>query len=172
MQQDTIAALLVCPACMLVSVIQRLCVLTLAGLSGLVLLCTFGGNDAIPACQAYQAAIAKAVKKKKTAGEGAHVIDMGTGAGLLAMMAAKAGADSVVACDLHGTMCSVARKVRFPVAPATSMLMVILRCCVGTACNIPLQLPAADLILAAEVSTSRSAYCCDSLVCTSCLGKL
>ena len=74
-------------------------------------LCRFALPEGIPAFQAYQAAIAKVIKKKKTAGGGAHVIDMGTGAGLLAMMAAKAGADSVVACDLHEAMCSVTRKV-------------------------------------------------------------
>lgn len=61
--------------------------------------------------QAYEAAIARVIRKKKAAGDGAHVIDMGTGAGALALMAAKTGADSVVACDLHETMCNVARKV-------------------------------------------------------------
>ncbi len=35
---------------------------------------------------------------------------MGTGAGALALMAARAGANSVVACDLHESLCDVARK--------------------------------------------------------------
>ena len=61
--------------------------------------------------QAYAAAIARVIKKKKAAAGCAHVIDMGTGAGAFALMAARAGADSVVACDLHETMCNVARKV-------------------------------------------------------------
>lgn len=42
----------------------------------------------------------------------AHVLDMGCGSGVLAMLAARAGADSVVACDLHEPICDVARKVR------------------------------------------------------------
>ncbi len=41
----------------------------------------------------------------------AHVVDLGTGSGLLALMAATAGADTVVACDLHESLCNVARQV-------------------------------------------------------------
>ena len=39
------------------------------------------------------------------------MVDLGTGSGLLAMMAATAGADTVVACDLHESLCNVARQV-------------------------------------------------------------
>ena len=62
--------------------------------------------------QAYQAALARVIKKKKSSAGSAHVVDLGTGSGLLAVMAAKAGADTVVACDLHGSLCNTARKVR------------------------------------------------------------
>eukprot|EP00889_Picochlorum_renovo_P001970 jgi/Picre1/29000/NNA_004394.t1 len=40
----------------------------------------------------------------------AHVLDIGTGTGILAISAAKAGATSVVACDLHASLCDIARK--------------------------------------------------------------
>ena len=63
--------------------------------------------------QAYQAAIARVVQKKKASSGAAHVLDLGTGSGVLAVMAAKAGADSVVACDLHDSLCSMARQVHF-----------------------------------------------------------
>ena len=51
------------------------------------------------------------IKKKKASAGDAHVVDVGTGSGLLAMMAATAGADTVVACDLHESLCEVARQV-------------------------------------------------------------
>lgn len=62
--------------------------------------------------QAYQAAIARVVQKKKSSAGSAHVLDLGSGSGVLAVMAAKAGADSVVASDIHGSLCGVARQVR------------------------------------------------------------
>ena len=43
-----------------------------------------------------------------------HALDVGTGAGLLAALAAHAGATSVVACDLHEPLCAVARSVCMP----------------------------------------------------------
>ena len=61
--------------------------------------------------QAYQAAIARVVQKKKASAGSAHVLDLGTGSGVLAVMAAKAGADTVVACDIHDSLCGVARQV-------------------------------------------------------------
>ncbi|KAL3131069.1 hypothetical protein ABBQ38_000384 [Trebouxia sp. C0009 RCD-2024] len=61
--------------------------------------------------EAYQTAIARVVQKKKASAGSAHVLDLGTGSGLLAVMAAKAGADSVVACDIHDSLCGVARQV-------------------------------------------------------------
>lgn len=62
--------------------------------------------------QAYGAAIARVVQKKKVSAGSAHVLDLGTGCGVLAVMAARAGADSVVACDIHDSLCGVARQVR------------------------------------------------------------
>jgi 2-polyprenyl-3-methyl-5-hydroxy-6-metoxy-1,4-benzoquinol methylase len=46
---------------------------------------------------------------KEEAGE-VHALDMGCGAGLLAALAARAGAASVVAADLHEPLCAAARK--------------------------------------------------------------
>ncbi|KAK9815442.1 hypothetical protein WJX72_003717 [[Myrmecia] bisecta] len=60
--------------------------------------------------KAYLAAIERAVNRRKAEDGEAHVLDLGCGTGLFAMMAAKAGADSVVACDLHESLCHVARK--------------------------------------------------------------
>ena len=39
------------------------------------------------------------------------MVDLGTGSGLLAIMAGTAGADSVVACELHESLCNTARQV-------------------------------------------------------------
>ena len=52
------------------------------------------------------------VQKKKSSAGSAHVLDLGTGSGVLAVMAAKAGADSVVACDIHESLCATARQVK------------------------------------------------------------
>lgn len=41
----------------------------------------------------------KAIKKIHNQGRKAHVLDIGTGTGLLSMLAVKYGADSVVACE-------------------------------------------------------------------------
>lgn len=60
--------------------------------------------------EAYNRAIRRAVARCKQADGEAHVLDMGTGTGVLALMAAKAGATSVVACDLHESLCDIARK--------------------------------------------------------------
>ncbi|BDA48465.1 Protein arginine N-methyltransferase 7 [Coccomyxa sp. Obi] len=60
---------------------------------------------------AYQQAIERAVERVKAAEGEVHALDMGCGTGLFAAMAARAGASSVVACDLHDGMCTTARKV-------------------------------------------------------------
>ncbi|KYG81571.1 tetratricopeptide repeat protein [Roseivirga ehrenbergii] len=56
---------------------------------------------------AYQAAIEKALKKKPNA----RVLDIGTGSGLLAMMAARAGASEVIACEMHSELAGVAKEI-------------------------------------------------------------
>ena len=54
---------------------------------------------------AYDAALRNCVRP------GASVLDIGTGSGLLAMMAARAGAGSVVACEMNPALASAARDV-------------------------------------------------------------
>ncbi|KAL4424877.1 hypothetical protein ABPG77_002100 [Micractinium sp. CCAP 211/92] len=61
-------------------------------------------------CQAYERAIKRAVERARAADGEAHVLDIGCGAGVLSLLAARAGAKSVVACDLHESLCDVARK--------------------------------------------------------------
>ena len=61
--------------------------------------------------QAYEGAIARAVARKTAEDGEAHVLDLGTGTGLLALMAARAGAKSVVACDLLPPLVAAARQV-------------------------------------------------------------
>lgn len=45
-------------------------------------------------------ALKKAIAKKHRDGQKAHVLDIGTGTGLLSMMAAKCGADTITACEV------------------------------------------------------------------------
>lgn len=60
--------------------------------------------------QAYQRALQRAIRTMHEHKEQAHVLDIGTGTGALAIAAAKAGATSVVACDLQNSLCDIARK--------------------------------------------------------------
>lgn len=61
--------------------------------------------------QAYAGAISRAVARKKAEDGEAHVLDVGSGSGLLAVLAAKAGASSVVTCELHEGLAAAARRV-------------------------------------------------------------
>ena len=64
--------------------------------------------------QAYCAAIERAVHKVRAEAGQAHALDLGCGTGLFALAAARAGAASVLACDLHEPLCTLARRVRPP----------------------------------------------------------
>ena len=57
---------------------------------------------------AFEAAILAAIE---AVGPGARVLDIGTGSGLLSMMAARAGAQSVVACEAVPIIADMARKI-------------------------------------------------------------
>nr|CAD7430778.1 unnamed protein product [Timema monikensis] len=59
----------------------------------------------------YYEGIKHAVEKMHKANKKAHVLDIGTGTGLLSMMAAKCGADTIVACEAFKPMAECALKV-------------------------------------------------------------
>ncbi|XP_014226087.1 protein arginine N-methyltransferase 7 isoform X1 [Trichogramma pretiosum] len=59
----------------------------------------------------YYLGLKAAINAKHAAGEKAHVLDIGTGTGLLSMMAAKLGADSIVACEAFKPMAECATKI-------------------------------------------------------------
>merc|ERR1711884_419866 len=55
--------------------------------------------------------LAAAVRLKREAGQPVHVLDIGTGTGLLSMMAASLGADTVTACEEFRPMAECAARV-------------------------------------------------------------
>ncbi|XP_066587278.1 protein arginine N-methyltransferase 7 [Prorops nasuta] len=59
----------------------------------------------------YYIALKAAIDKKLRNGEEANVLDIGTGTGLLSMMAAKCGADSITACEAFKPMAKCAIKI-------------------------------------------------------------
>ncbi|GBN22019.1 Protein arginine N-methyltransferase 7 [Araneus ventricosus] len=59
----------------------------------------------------YHAALKKAVQSMRDQGRPVKVLDIGTGTGLLSMMAARAGADSVVACEVFHPVAKCAEDV-------------------------------------------------------------
>lgn len=61
--------------------------------------------------QFYYQGLKLAIEKKRKAGESVHVLDIGTGTGLLAMMGAKLGADKVTAIEEFGPMFKCASRV-------------------------------------------------------------
>ena len=61
------------------------------------------GDDVCFQNQKYYLAISKAVQFLQKKGQGVRVLDIGTGTGLLSMMAATVGADSVTACEVSTT---------------------------------------------------------------------
>lgn len=61
--------------------------------------------------QKYEAALRIAINDMHNKGKKANVLDIGTGTGLLSMMAVRNGADSVIACEAFKPMCQCAAKV-------------------------------------------------------------
>lgn len=59
----------------------------------------------------YSIALKEAIEKMKMNGKQAHVLDIGTGSGLLAMLAAKFGADSVVTIETYTPVANIAREI-------------------------------------------------------------
>lgn len=61
--------------------------------------------------QLYEKALKSAIDKMHAAGKKANVLDIGTGTGLLSMMAARNGADSIIACEAFTPMSECALKI-------------------------------------------------------------
>nr|XP_034196568.1 protein arginine N-methyltransferase 7 isoform X1 [Osmia lignaria] len=61
--------------------------------------------------QKYYEALKTAIEKKHQMGEEANVLDIGTGTGLLSMMSAKCGADTITACEAFTPMAKCAIKI-------------------------------------------------------------
>ncbi|KAH8327260.1 hypothetical protein KR074_007983 [Drosophila pseudoananassae] len=61
--------------------------------------------------QKYFAALRKTIGEMRSAGREVHVLDIGTGTGILSMMALEAGADSVTACEAFLPMANCAEKI-------------------------------------------------------------
>lgn len=61
--------------------------------------------------QLYEVALKAAIEKMHSKGKKANVLDIGTGTGLLSMMAARNGADSVIACEAFKPMSDCALKI-------------------------------------------------------------
>ena len=55
----------------------------------------------------YEIALLRAIREMHNSGRTAEVLDIGTGTGLLSMMAVKHGADRVVACEVSFTLCTL-----------------------------------------------------------------
>lgn len=61
--------------------------------------------------QKYEVGLRTAIQRMHAAGREAHVLDIGTGTGILAMMAVRCGADSVHACEAFRPMADCAARI-------------------------------------------------------------
>ncbi|XP_036336326.1 protein arginine N-methyltransferase 7 isoform X2 [Rhagoletis pomonella] len=61
--------------------------------------------------QKYFSALRKAIARMHADGREVHVLDIGTGTGILSMMASSAGADSVTACEAFTPMANCAERI-------------------------------------------------------------
>lgn len=61
--------------------------------------------------QKYDAALRRTIANMRQAGKEVHVLDIGTGTGILSMMALRAGADTVTACEAFLPMANCAERI-------------------------------------------------------------
>ena len=91
---------------------------------------------------AYQQAIEQAVT------EGSTVLDIGTGSGLLAMMAARAGAKKVVACEMHPRLAGTAQEIIAANGLSTKIKVINKK---STALDLGTDLPEKANVLVSEI---------------------
>jgi tetratricopeptide (TPR) repeat protein len=110
------------------------------GSSALVPQWHFGMMNDLKRNQAYEAAIRRAAPGK-------HVLDIGTGSGLLSMMAARAGASRVTACEVIGPIAQQARKI---IAANGMSDRITVHAMKSTALSVPAVMPSRAEVLVTE----------------------
>ncbi|XP_058835290.1 protein arginine N-methyltransferase 7 [Topomyia yanbarensis] len=75
--------------------------------------------------QKYDRALQVTIERLHGDGKEAHVLDIGTGSGLLSMMAVRAGADSVTACEAFRPMADCAERVIAANAKVTNRIRLV-----------------------------------------------
>jgi hypothetical protein len=111
-----------------------------SGNSGLVPQWHFGMINDVKRNEAYEAAIRRAAPGK-------HVLDIGTGSGLLSMMAARAGASRVTACEVIAPIAEQARKI---VGANGLSDRITVHAMKSTALSVPAVMPARAEVLVTE----------------------